>query len=280
MRDKARVLLHAALFFLIYHQGSLYLAKYLPLPDPQLFQYLDSLTGYPHLAHRIALWVFALMLYALFTVFWDRENWKQALFVRDSWKGLLKGAAFTLMMVMGVLLVFQLTGLMRVEGFIADRARIAALLFAWVVAQIFNALQEELVFRGYLLRRLATQFNPHLCAILVSLLFGLGHLAQYQFAGFLFATSSGLCFAYVYLHYRNIYVPIGMHGVWDICSHTILNGKIFITATGVPTNLMGMSDRTSYYAVAIAAQLLFLGVFFVWERLWRPQELELKQQSL
>ncbi|GGA91313.1 hypothetical protein GCM10011491_19150 [Brucella endophytica] len=270
MALKIRILIHAALFSLAYSYVYPFLKHFLPEWRFPAFDYLNELTGFPPLESRILHFLFAVVLYALFAVLWERENWKDAFFLRDSPKGLLKGAAFALLLALGALALYQLAGLLDIEGIIPDHQKTAALILAWFVAQAFNAVQEELVFRGYLLRHLAGHFNKHASVALVSLIFGMGHIAQYDWTGFIFATVGGAIFGYVYLFYRNIYVPIGMHGVWDICSHTLVNTKILLAQPGPLMERLGDSaGNNALFLTVVGVHVLFLAAFFIWKRLWR-----------
>ncbi len=270
MTSKMKVLIHAALFLTSYSYVYPFLRHLLPNWRFPAFDYIDELTGFPSLESRILHFLFAVVLYLLFAVLWERENWKDAFFLRDSLKGLWKGAAFALLLVFGALALFQLTGLLDIQGFIPDHAKIAALFLAWFVAQAFNAVQEELVFRGYLLRRLAGVYNKHASVALVSLIFGMGHIAQYSWPGFVYATIGGALFGYLYLTYRNIYVPIGMHGMWDICSHTLVNGKILLAQPGpLMARLGDVAGNDALLLCMIAPHVFFLAAFFIWKRLWR-----------
>jgi len=91
-----------------------------------------------------------------------------------------------------------------------------ALLGAWVLA----ALGEELVWRGYLLNRVAGLFGNTraawaLSAFVVSAAFGCAHANQ-GFSGIVQEAFSGLLLAALYLASgRNLAVPIIAHGVTD-----------------------------------------------------------------
>lgn len=270
MNRKTRILVHVALFWAIYSYVLPFLRGHIPIERFNAFSSLNELTGFPTLESRIVHFAFAVLLYGLFTVAWERENWGEAFFLSNSPMGLLKGAVFALLVALGALALFALTGLIDIQGIIPDHRHVAALILAWLVAQVFNAVQEELVFRGYILRRLAGPFNKHAAVAVSSLIFGLGHIAQYSLSGFIFATMAGAIYGYLFLTYRNIYVPIGMHGVWDICSHVLVNLKILVTQPGPLLLRLGVENYNIYsFAYIVAANAVFLVVFFVWRRLWR-----------
>lgn len=90
------------------------------------------------------------------------------------------------------------------------------LLVVWILA----AFGEELIYRGFLMNRLAdignrTRFAWVASLVLVSVLFGLGHAYQGT-AGILGSTLSGLFMGSLYLYSRrNLWLPILAHGVSD-----------------------------------------------------------------
>lgn len=269
MRGKPRTLLHVVLFWLLYSYVYPYLKPYLQLPSPAAFQFLDQLTGFPTLASRIASFLYALLLYVFFTIVLERDTWAKAFPLKGALKGLLKGASFALLIAAIMLLLLRLTGQLAFQGLGADGGHLMLLLLAWFIAQAFNAVKEEFVFRGYLLRRLAEKFNKHASLAIVSLAFGLGHFDQYNLPGVVFATVMGISFGYLYLHYRNIWVPIGMHGLWDILSHTLLSGKFLLYQPDHWPHWLGAQENDAYPIILVAVHILFIAGFFARNRLWR-----------
>lgn len=87
------------------------------------------------------------------------------------------------------------------------------LLFTCITAGI----TEELLFRGYLLPRLAVLFKNRTVAIIVSsLFFGLLHFSYGTFSELSGAFFIGLIFACFYSKYRNIKILIVIHFLWDL----------------------------------------------------------------
>ena len=89
----------------------------------------------------------------------------------------------------------------------------------WFAAVSIGAgISEELVFRGFLFFYLALWF-PHInsleCALLTSLVFGMGHLYQ-GWKGILSTGLVGLVFAGLYVLTGNLLVPIVVHATMDL----------------------------------------------------------------
>jgi membrane protease YdiL (CAAX protease family) len=97
---------------------------------------------------------------------------------------------------------------------------VAMLLGGLVLVWTLAALGEELVYRGYILNRAADLGSGSPGAwivglVLVSVLFGLGHLYQGA-TGVADTTITGLILGGLYLAYdRNLWVPILTHGLSD-----------------------------------------------------------------
>ena len=98
-----------------------------------------------------------------------------------------------------------------------------SLLISWTVA----AVGEEVVYRGYLMRRIAQRLGGSsrawvVALFLISVLFGLGH--RYQgLSGALSSGLSGLVFGVLYLATgRSLWAPIMAHGANDTVGFALL----------------------------------------------------------
>lgn len=147
----------------------------------------------------------------------------------------------TLLIALFVGIVFQFASLYALEPLLArftgklpDVSQFASLvgnpvlLLIWLaVAWTLAAFGEEMVFRGYLMNRLADVGNRTRAAwvfalIVVTLAFGLAHL--YQGASGVIATAlSGLIFGLVYLaDGRNLWSAILAHGIYDTIGFVLI----------------------------------------------------------
>ncbi len=98
-----------------------------------------------------------------------------------------------------------------------------SLLIAWTIA----AFGEEMVYRGYLLNRVAFLFGETRASLVIALfitsvLFGLVHLYQGT-SGMITTGFSGLVFGIAYLvNGRNLWAPIIAHGVYDTIGFVLI----------------------------------------------------------
>lgn len=118
-------------------------------------------------------------------------------------------------------LVILLTGKQTdLSQFAPLRGNVFLLLFFLVLVWTLAAFGEELVYRGYLMNRVAELAGDGRGAwavslVVVSILFGVGHLYQ-GISGILVNTAAGLVYGALYLWSgRNLWLSIIVHGVYD-----------------------------------------------------------------
>ncbi len=130
-------------------------------------------------------------------------------------------------------------------GEIARRVGVSAIFF------LLAAAGEELMFRGYFFQTLmqAVTFLP--AAIIMSLLFGLAHLANPHVTAFaaVNVAVAGLWLSFAYLKTRSLWLPIGLHASWNFCQTTLfafptsgeefLGRRIFTTTVSGPEWITG-----------------------------------------
>jgi membrane protease YdiL (CAAX protease family) len=113
------------------------------------------------------------------------------------------------------------------SNFIAVRGNFKLALFAFALIWILAAFGEELVYRGYLMNRVADVGRGTRTAWIVSLfvisaLFGFSHYQQ-GLTGIVEEGSDGLILGMMYLAYRrNLAIPIVAHGVCDTIDIALL----------------------------------------------------------
>lgn len=164
-----------------------------------------------------------------------RVQWKQIGFTRYRTWGttLLLGMAYGLGLELFDLFGKQplLTHLLGkppdLSGFPDVRGNLKYALLIVVVIWILAAFGEELVYRGYLMNRVAdlgrgTRKAWIASLLLISALFGFSHYAQ-GLTGILEEASDGLILGLIYLVYRqNLAIPIVAHGVCDTIDIALL----------------------------------------------------------
>lgn len=164
-----------------------------------------------------------------------RVQWKQIGFTRDrTWPmTLLLGAAYGVALELFDLLGKQplLTRLLGkppdLSGFPAVRGNLKFALVMIGLIWILAAFGEELVYRGYLMNRVADLGRGTVTAwvaslILISAVFGLSHYQQ-GLTGIIEEGSDGLILGLIYLACgRNLAIPIVTHGVCDTTDIVLL----------------------------------------------------------
>ena len=106
------------------------------------------------------------------------------------------------------------------SGFLAVRGNLGYAVFAIALIWILAAYGEELVYRGYMMNRVAevaggTPGAWVVSLLVISALFGFSHYAQ-GLTGIMEEGSDGLILGLMYLGFRrNLAVPIVAHGVCD-----------------------------------------------------------------
>lgn len=101
----------------------------------------------------------------------------------------------------------------------------AAIWLQLVATVIIAPIEEELLFRGLLFKRMRRQQGFYSSMIVSSLIFGLVHGNLVQF---IYAMMAGMFFAFVFEAYKNIWAPIIMHMAANLVSVvvTVLAGNI------------------------------------------------------
>jgi membrane protease YdiL (CAAX protease family) len=176
-----------------------------------------------------------LLLLAWISLRLRRIPWKQIGFLRyHSWaRTLLLGIFYGLGLELFDLFAKQplLTRLFRkppdLSSFSAVRGNLKFALAMIALIWLLAAFGEELVYRGYLMNRVAdlgrgTRTAWILSLFVISALFGLSHYQQ-GLTGVIEEGSDGLILGFMYLAYRrNLAIPIVAHGVCDTIDIALL----------------------------------------------------------
>ncbi len=155
---------------------------------------------------------------------WHRpQNWIRTLFLVFLGVGILFGLIRLLKP-----LITKFTGqsldISHFQGMRGDLVVLGAgLLIVWTVA----SFGEEMVFRGYVLNRVAElsvnrRVGWILGVLVSSIIFGLGHVYQGWTGVFLAALAGGVYSAAYFLDRRCLWAPILIHGLYDTTAFLIL----------------------------------------------------------
>ncbi len=142
----------------------------------------------------------------------------------------------------GTVLISTMLGAMYlVGGFTVDSWRWPVDLMPAMLLFFIVAFTEELIFRGYIFKRLETGYGTIAAVILSSLLFGFAHYSnpvdnvtlndKLYFCSVL-SLEAGLPLAGAYLLTRRLWLPIGLHWAWDFMEGTIYGFNVSGTDIG------------------------------------------------
>jgi membrane protease YdiL (CAAX protease family) len=122
--------------------------------------------------------------------------------------------------------------------------------FGVLVVGLAPAISEELLFRGFIGRGLVARYGAAVGVLLSSLLFGLIHLDPPHIAA---TFVMGVCFHYMYLMTRSLWVPMFMH--------FLNNSWGVIAMLGQDESLAHVDDAPPPYLIGAAA---FLALAVAW----------------
>ena len=170
------------------------------------------------LSSTLAILIVTLFACFVFIKFVDKKDWSYLRFtVTKKGKHFFAGFLFSSMLIVIFTVVTTLFNTIELAvnpeffpRFLFFLLILTAGLFALVVS-------EELIARGYILRTLETHFNTVFAIVASSLLFSLFHLLRpnASLMGFLNIFLIGCFLALLYVKYKSLWVPIGLHFGWN-----------------------------------------------------------------
>lgn len=172
--------------------------------------------------------ILAVVLYAWLSLWLRGKGWNDfGLKKPENWKKTISLALLVGIIFQGLSLYVIEPFLGKLTGDIPDVSffrpmvgNVPQLLFYFVLSWTFAAFIEEMIYRGYLMHRIADLFNRNntgwiVGLVLSNLLFGFGHLYQ-GLSGMIITTITGFIFAWLYFATnRNLWAAILAHGIYD-----------------------------------------------------------------
>jgi membrane protease YdiL (CAAX protease family) len=145
------------------------------------------------------------------------------------WKDLLWGLLYGMAAIVAGFLICVATGLVEITG-----VHIPADIFYVFVTMIVVAVTEELLFRGYVLRRFMTVYNKYVALAVSSALFMLmhgfnDHLNVLPLVNLFLA---GVLLGIYYLYTQNLWFSIGLHFTWNFFQGSVCGFAVSGTDTG------------------------------------------------
>ncbi len=145
----------------------------------------------------------------------------------SSLKELGVGVSIGLLNLVVIYLVLLTFGWVSVEWSGVSPAEAMTFLSSFATFFVFASF-EELLNRGYPFQVLCEGVGTLAAAIIISLIFSLGHLANESFSilGAVFLCVHGLLYTVAYLRTRSLWTPIGLHVAWNFAQGPLAGMKV------------------------------------------------------
>jgi len=104
----------------------------------------------------------------------------------------------------------------------------AYLLFGFLAMFIFQSFSEEVIFRSYLIPTIERRLGTWSALIISSILFAMLHLGNVgiSWVGVSNLVLGGVLMGLLFIRYRNIWAPTGMHFAWNYVQSTVLGFEV------------------------------------------------------
>ena len=139
---------------------------------------------------------------------------------------LLAGFGVALILMVAIYMIEYSFGWLKFESFAWQNEQPSVVVWQtldYVFGHTVGAYKEELVDRGYMLQTIASGLNLPLAALITSISFGMGHLANPN-STWLAATGItflALLLVYGYVRTGQLWLPIGLHAGWNIFQRSL-----------------------------------------------------------
>ncbi len=149
-------------------------------------------------------------------------------FFTERWKDLLSG------MLYGVAAVAIGFSVCYAAGFIGVKEiQFSTTMLVSLAMFILVAFNEEIMFRGYVLRRFMSGYNKYAALVISSILFMLMHgfNGNITFLGLFNIFLAGVLLGMYYIHQQNLWFPIGLHFTWNFFQGPVFDFAVSGTET-------------------------------------------------
>jgi membrane protease YdiL (CAAX protease family) len=200
--------------------------------------------------------------------------------LRPGWFGdFAKGGGLAIL-ILAVIFAFSLiTGSIRVEGFARpapETTSVLGYLLGAIIGFFFVGLYEEVMFRGYVLQRLAERAGRPLAVLIASVIFALLHVFNpgSDPFGIVNTIIIGVLLSVLYFRTRSLWMPVGFHFAWNFflgyvysmpVSGLPLYGLLDVTEVDPGSRLSGGSYGPEA-GLACTIALALWGAWLIWKR--------------
>lgn len=193
-------------------------------------------------------------------------------------KNYLIGMGTGFVLISSVYLILIVTGQVSIRGFALNLESLP-LFMAYILMWIPQGATEEIMFRGFMLPRVASRFGIVFATFFSSICFGIMHSSN---SGFTFVALFNLIliaslFAYIAYKCGHIYVVCAMHTVWNFCQGNVYGLEVSGQASAASVLSSSYSSRSldlltggsfgpeGGLAVTVVISLAFIVAFYVFE---------------
>lgn len=227
-------------------------------------------------------YVIIILIYMIMVKFFDRNKIKTMGFapLKKSViiKKYLSGMGFGFVLIGSVYLLLIITGQVKVTGF-ALNMNTLPLFLTYILMWIPQGAAEEVMFRGYMLPRVASRFGIVFAVFFSSVCFSLMHGSN---AGFTFLAFFNLIliaslFAYIAYKSGHIYTVCAMHTVWNFCQGNVFGLEVSgsestasVLSSSYSSGAMDLLTGGAFgpeggFAVTVVIGLAFITAYYLFE---------------
>lgn len=192
-----------------------------------LLSYLIYSSTAPEIDNNLvfAIWfLFSLVGNYLITFFYGEGLWHHfgLVITRMTIKHLLEGFFLPIFYFAPLMVILLFIGDYSIESF-----SIFSLVSFFFVVSI-NAVNEEIIFRGYVFQLFAERRSPYASVLVFSLIFALAHFANPNLSklGFFNLFLAGVVFSLMYLRTKSLWLGIGFHTGWNFFQSILFGSPI------------------------------------------------------
>lgn len=242
---------------------------------PQL-EHVDMISGNLENWESLSIFYLGLTIAALFCTWFFRKyiDQRAVATIGLKWQNvganLVKGGAWAIGLQTIVFVFLLIGGMLSVEMDQFDGVELAGFFFFFVLV----AINEELIFRGYITSLLTFTIHFLPAIIVSSLLFAAVHIgnADFTWMGFGSIFFGGYLLGLFYLKYQNLYLPIGMHLFWNFYQGNILGFDV--SGMAIPSLIKLKMDGLDWVtggefglegSIITVVLLLAVSVFLTWK---------------
>lgn len=145
-------------------------------------------------------------------------------FTKKTFGELKRGFLYALIPFLLILIVLKLFGEVQID----NKFQFSLIFLLQIFAVFISALQEEILFRGWLQKNLSLKFNPVISILLTSLIFSFLHSLNpgYTILAGVNTLLAGILFGFMFERTKSLWLPVSFHFFWNLFQALMLSSNI------------------------------------------------------